>query len=133
MGIIETAKGIVKIVQRIDNVDLNRKILDLQEELLTLVAQLREKEETIAKLKKALGLKGKMRREHSAYWLKDDQGNTTDGPFCTNCFDNKHATRRLVQGGKPSSEGGHHWEWVKCPECNVPFRQKDVGVYLNTH
>jgi len=93
---------------------------------------IRKKDETIKKLREALELKGNMKCEHSAYWLKDDQGNTIDGPFCTNCFDNEHDTRRLVQGGIPSGGAGHHWEWVQCPKCNKPFRQKHVGVYLNT-
>lgn len=94
---------------------------------------IRKKDKTIKKLREALEIKGNMQCEHSAYWLKDDQGNTIEGPFCTNCFDNEHTTRRLVQGGKPNSEVGRNWEWVQCPECKVPFRQKEVGVYLNTH
>ena len=58
----------------------------------------RKKDKTIKKLQEALEIKGKMKCEHSAYWIKDDQGNVIDGPFCTNCFDNEHATRRLIQG-----------------------------------
>ena len=131
MGIIENAKEAVKLVQQIDNMELYRNILDLQAEALELVQQLKEKDETIEKLKTALELKGKMVCEHSAYWIKDDQGSKTDGPFCTNCFDNEHATRRLVQGGKPSNKGGHDWSWIQCPKCKVPFRQEALGRYLN--
>lgn len=85
------------------------------------------------KRKKALELKKCMRCEHSAYWLKDEQGNTTDGPFCTNCFDNEYTQRRLVKGGKPDGQVGRPWAWVQCPKCNIPFRSEQVGVYLNTH
>lgn len=85
------------------------------------------------RLREALALKGNLQREHSAYWLKDDQGNTIDGPFCMVCFDDEQATRRLVQGGKPSGEAGRPRQWVQCPKCRVAFRQEHVGVYLNTH
>ncbi len=133
MGIIQTAKDIVSIVQKMGNIDLIEKVLDLQTELSEIVEQLGEKEKTIEKLTEALELKGNLQREYSAYWLKDDQGNIIDGPFCTNCFDTEHTPRRLVQGGKQNGQGGHSWEWVRCPKCKVPFRSRHVGQYLNTH
>ena len=94
---------------------------------------IRKKDETIKKLKKALELKGNMQCKHSAYWLKDDQGKIIEGPFCTDCFDNEHTTRRLVPGGRPNGQVGKNWAWVKCPKCNIPFRSERVGVFLNTH
>ena len=93
----------------------------------------KEKDKTIKKLEDALEMKGKMKCDHSAYWIIDDQDNIIDGPFCTNCFDNEQIKRRLVQGGKPNGEVGRPWEWVQCPKCGKSFRQKQVGVYLNTH
>ena len=133
MGIIENAKEAVKLVQQIDNIELYRNILGLQAEALELVQQLREKDETIEKLKTALELKGEMICEHSAYYQLDEQGNKISGPFCTNCFDNEQATRRLVPGARPNGQAGHVWAWVQCPKCKVPFLKEEVGRYLKSH
>lgn len=133
MGIIDNAREVVKLVQQIDNIDLNRKILDLQGELLELVQQNREKDDTIEKLKKAMELKGEMVCEHSAYYQVDEEGKKIAGPFCTNCFDNEYATRHLVQGGPPKGQTGGGWGWVQCPKCKVPFISEHTGRYLNAH
>ena len=133
MGIKDIFKEAVKLVQQIDNIPLKEMILALQKETSDLVQQLGEKDETIEKLKAALEPKGNRKFEHSAYWLKDDEGKITGGPFCQNCFDNRHDYCCLVHVGKPSDQAGHNWEWVQCPECSITFRQKKVGIYLNTH
>lgn len=126
MGIIEDTKEVVKLVQQIDNIELYRKILDLQGEVLELVQQNREKDQTIEQLKKTMELKGKMICERSAYYQVDDEGKKISGPFCTNCFDNEYATRRLVSGFQPKGQNGHsHW-WVQCPKCKVPFYSERI-------
>ena len=133
MGIIEDAKEAVKLVQQIDNIELYRTILDLQAEALELVQQNREKDEEIEKLKKAMELKGKLVCEHSAYYEVDEQGDKIAGPFCTNCFDNEYATRRLVQGFVPKDQTGPPYYWVQCPKCKVPFCSGPTGEYLEKH
>jgi len=42
----------------------------------------------------------------SAYYQVDEGENKIAGPFCTNCFDNEYATRRLLMGAKPKGEEG---------------------------
>ena len=124
MGIIEDTKEVVKLVQQIDNIELYRKILDLQCEVLELVQQNREKDQTIEKLKNAMELKGKMVCDHSAYYQIDEQGEKIAGPFCTNCFDNEYATRRLLPGAQPKDQSSHYW--VQCPKCKVPFYSERI-------
>ena len=131
MGIIENAKEAVKLVQQIDNIDLYRRILDLQGEAIELIEELKKKEETISKLKDALALKGKMICEASAYYITDDKGDKIDGPFCTKCFDVDHIACRIINA--PKRGEGHSWEWVQCPKCKVPFRSRKTGHYINTH
>jgi len=114
-------------------VDWLKFVTSIREKFRKWTETIRKKDEIIKKLKEALEPKGNMECEHSAYWLKDDEGKITGGPFCQNCFDNGHDYRCLVQAGKPSGKAGRPWEWVQCPKCKVPFRQQKVGVYLNTH
>lgn len=122
MGIIENAKEAVKIVQQIDNIELYRKILDLQAEAIELSEELKKKDETISKLKDALSLKGKMICEASAYYITDEKGNKTEGPFCTKCFDIDQSKCRLVADNKEPQ--------VICPNCKVSFSSKPTYDYL---
>ena len=133
MGAIDTAKEVAKLVQKYNDIELMRRIVDLETEVMELMQQNREKDDTIEKLKKAMELKGKMVCELSAYYQVDEKGNKVAGPFCTNCFDNDHATRRLVSGFQPKGQDGHSHFWVQCPKCKVPFYSESIGVYLQVH
>jgi len=118
MGIIENAKDAVKLVQKIGNIELSRKILDLQSEAIELIEQSKLKDEKITKLKNALKVKGKMVCKDSAYYLTDDKGKIIDGPFCTKCFDTDQDTIRIV----PHTTGGQ----VKCLKCEVIFDSENI-------
>ena len=125
MGLIEDAKDAVRLVQQLDNMELYRKILDLQSEAMELIEKLREKDDTIDKLKNALSLKGKLICEHSAYWLKNDKDEIVDGPFCTRCFDIENVQCRFVKG--PPEKPYHV---VQCPNCKVQFSNHHIADYL---
>ncbi|MBC8470286.1 MAG: hypothetical protein H8D56_12510 [Planctomycetes bacterium] len=129
MGLIEDAKEAVRLVQKIDNMELYRKILDLQSEAIELIEKLKEKDRTITKLKTALSLKGKLICEHSAYWLKNEKNETVDGPFCTRCFDVERNPCRLVQKSTPRQG----CETVQCPNCKVQFPNFMIADYLSKH
>jgi len=118
MGIIEDAKDAVKLVQKIDNIELYRKILDLQSDAIELIEQSKLKDEKIAKLKKALKVKGKMVCKDSAYYLTDDKDKIIDGPFCTKCFDVDQDSIRIVA----HTTGGQ----VKCLKCKVVFESENI-------
>jgi len=133
MGAIETVKKIEGLFLKYNDVDITRRMAVLEAEVRGLMQQLAEKDEVIGQLRKALQFKGKMICEHSAYYEVDQQGRRIAGPFCTNCFDNEHAIRRLLRAVRPKNEGGHDWEWVQCPKCKVPFRSKHAGKYLHGH
>jgi hypothetical protein len=140
MGIIDHAKELANLVKKVGDLELYRRIVELQGEIVDvqgrvveLVQQNREKDEAIEKLKRAMELKGKMICEHSAYYEVDEQGNKVAGPFCTNCFDNEYATRRLVKGFRPKDQMGHGSNWVQCPKCKVPFESYPTGLYLERH
>lgn len=133
MGAIETAREIEGFVLKYNDVDLTRHLIVLEAEVRGLIQQIAEKDEVIEQFRKALQLKGKMVCEHSAYYQVNQQGSRIAGPFCTNCFDNEYAIRRLLPAIRPKDKGGHDWEWVQCPRCKVPFRSKHTGKYLQNH
>jgi hypothetical protein len=80
MGLIDDAKEAVKLVQKIDNIELYRKILDLQNEAMQLIEQLREKDEEIAQLKNISNVEI---RDNFAYKI---EGNDVLGPYCPRCL-----------------------------------------------
>lgn len=118
MGIVENAKDAVKLVQKIGNIELYRKILDLQSEAIELIEQSKLKDEKITKLKNALKVKGKMVCKDSAYYLTDDKGKIVDGPFCTKCFDTDQDIIRIVAHTIGSQ--------VKCLKCKVIFDSESI-------
>ncbi|MBL7152395.1 MAG: hypothetical protein ISS79_01665 [Phycisphaerae bacterium] len=124
MGIVENAKEAVKLVQQIDNVELYRKILDLQSEAMDLTEQLQQRDEKIRFLEEALRLKGKMIPIRSAYYLTDDAGEIVDGPFCTKCFDVDHVQCRLVR------TGNYYHELVHCLKCKIEFHSSEACEFL---
>ena len=124
MGIIELARDAVKIVKQIDNIELYRKILDLQAEAQVLTDQLREKEIKIKSLERALELKDNIVLKGSAYYTMNEDGTLKDGPFCTKCFDVDHIVCRIVKKGKI----GRHY-LVMCQRCKNDF--DDQKTYIN--
>jgi len=115
MGIVDNVKDAVKLVQRMDNIELYRKILDLQAEAIELTEQLKQKDETIAKLKEALSLKGKMICKDSSYFTVDEKAEIVDGPFCAKCFDVDHTLCRILPVERPDNPE------VQCPKCKVKY------------
>lgn len=124
MNIIENAKEAVKLVQQIDNIELYKKILDVQSDGLEIMEQLKEKIEKIDILEKALEFKGKLVVRGSAYFLTNDSDEIIDGPFCTKCFDIDHKKCRIIPRGRID-----HSE-VQCLKCKVVFNSRPVQRFL---
>ncbi len=117
---VQTAAEIVKLLRNVDlsleKAELKAKLVDMAEVLVTARQQIldirqlvADKDEVIATLQKALELRGKLIPKDSTYWLTDEDGNTTDGPFCTRCYEVDKALRRLVAGEREPR--------VECPCC----------------
>jgi len=122
MGMIENIKDAVKIVQKIDNIELYRKLLDLQTEAMELTQKLKEKDEKIDQLEEALKIKGKLVLRGSAYYITDDGGKLLDGPFCTKCFDVDHVMCRIVRAiGR----------MVRCQKCKASFDGGNITFNLS--
>ena len=121
MGIIENAEEAVKLVQEIDNLELYRKLVDLQNEAMELSEKLREKDKRIAQLEDVLSIKGKMVLKDMAYYMQDENGKLVDGPFCTKCFDVDHVLCRIV----PAIGG-----MVRCQKCKVSFRNMNIKFHF---
>jgi hypothetical protein len=114
LGVLDDVKSLVSVVQKIDNVELYRKILDLQREVQDLVGENRELKQQLLEVKDKLDLHGTLVFERDAYWLPATD--RRDGPFCSLCWDSKRELIRMIKCGNPA--------FSQCPRCKIGIQMK---------
>lgn len=114
MGIIDNAKELASTIQKIDNIELYKKILALQGEIQGLVDENRQLREQLQEQKRLWELGQELSFENDAYWRAGEDG-AKDGPFCSNCWDNRRTLVHMHRRPNPN--------YVACPTC-----KKDVNV-----
>ena len=116
MGVIENAKELVSLVRKFDNIELERKIVDVQGDLILLVQENHVLQGKVRELREQLELRENLVAGVNVYWCKTDESER-DGPFCTACLDSKG---KLVRLRSHSDE-----DWF-CPVCR-DFAAKQSG------
>lgn len=102
MGIIDNVRETVGLIQKMDNLDLYRRILDLQAEVTALVDENRT-------LAERLRITDDLRFSDNCYWRTNASGETA-GPYCPRCWDvDGHLVRLLTR----------HKHHPQCPECKT--------------
>lgn len=94
MGLVTDIKEVAELVQKADNIELYRRILDLQKEALEEQEGKLQLQARIRALEKRLDLGERLTARNNAYWLAEGDG-SEDGPFCTVCWDQKDRLVRL--------------------------------------
>ena len=74
MALLANIKEAVSVIRKLDNLDLYRLLLESEREALELMEQLRDKDKTIAELKKTLELKEKLHYFAPVYFTVDKDG-----------------------------------------------------------
>jgi hypothetical protein len=97
MGVIETVKDVAGLIQKYDNIELIRRVVELQEQVYDLVTENRT-------LKDRLTTRDQLVFRKNSYWRGDD------GPFCSQCWDGEGRLVRLhVSPGLTA----------QCPKCHT--------------
>jgi hypothetical protein len=112
MGVIETAKEAVALVQKLDNIELVKTILSLQQQCYDLVFENRELKEKLLKAEETLSMQTALKFRGNAYWLgagSEEQ----DGPICSRCWDSDHKVVRMTR----QTNG-----WAACANCKHGFK-----------
>jgi hypothetical protein len=86
VGVIETTKEAISLIQKFDNIELMR-MLNLQTQVVAL-------EEENRALKQKLATKERLVFRKNAYWMGDE------GPFCSRCWDTDAKLVRLHRHGE---------------------------------
>ena len=95
MGVIDTVRETVSLIQQVDNIEILRKMLALQTQVVELFEENRA-------LKEKLTVRDSLEFRDNTYWRG------SDGPFCSPCWDGKSLLVRLH-----SFKSGN----VHCPVC----------------
>ena len=112
MGIIENAKEIADIIKKYDDIELNRKIVELEGEIIELTRTNRLLEEEIEELKQLVSLTKQMNWKKPFYYIEGDET-----PFCPNCWEAGKNTIHLTNTGTIRNP------WY-CPKCKTHFQSK---------
>jgi hypothetical protein len=102
--VIGTAKELALMIQKLDNLDLLKRMVELQEQVYELVLQNRDVKDENRLLSEKLATREQMEFRKNAYWRSDE------GPFCPRCFDTQTLVVRML-----SSKGFA----PQCPECKT--------------
>jgi len=110
MGLIETIKDVVTVVQKADNIELVKQVLSLQSQALDMIEENRELRERVRVLEATLNLAKKLSFRAPFYFAEGE-----DVPLCPRCWEIDH---RAVHLQGPFRVTGLRWD---CPQCDKTF------------
>ena len=110
MGLYEGLKDVANLVQKADNIELYRQLLDLSAQALELQNKVAELTAENNALKTQQDLSNRIERHKEPYiTLKDDEQHIL---YCSHCWD---AQKKLIQGDC------NNIGQMYCPECKDRF------------
>jgi hypothetical protein len=116
MGAVENVKEIADLIGKFHDIELNRRILKLEEEVIDLTRDKRRAEERAEELERILKFKGELVFKEPFYWLGADQT-----PYCPLCWEDKHKAIHIRYHNLLN--GKQHWQ---CPNCKVSFTTQGI-------
>lgn len=102
MGIIDNFKDVLRVAESVNNLDLYKKLAELQNSVLALQDENQSLKNQLKKSEEAQNIAARLRVEQNSYFLEND------GPFCTRCWD----VDKILVREQIGSYG-----IVSCPEC----------------
>lgn len=118
MGAVENVREFSEFVKKFNDIELNRRILNLEEEVLDLSRGKRRGEERIEELERALKFSKELVLRDGFYWVEGDSTG-----FCTACWDAKHLAVHVKRLPLPV----HHHRF-QCPHCETLYALRAAGV-----
>jgi hypothetical protein len=114
MGVIDEMKDIADLVKKAGDIDLYRRIVNLEGEIIDLTRAKRTLEEAIVELRRALDYKRVLVLRDGFYWAEDD-----NQPFCPGCWDAKQKAVHIAF--THVKEMGSRFQ---CPNCKTMYRPR---------
>ena len=111
MGIADQVKEIAALAQEVHNVELYRKLVTFQADIVALQDDNFELHERVRTLQAKVNLREHLSFERNFYWLQN--GNSKEGPYCPKCYNEDQEARRLL------AEGSLRF----CPSCVLVLQE----------
>ena len=108
MGVVENMKDVADLVKKYNDIELNRRILNLENEVLDLSRDKRRAEQRVEELERALKFQQALMFKPPFYYLGDDPN-----PYCPACWDSKRIAVHLHHDREPMGVG----DGKRCPAC----------------
>jgi hypothetical protein len=116
MSLISEIRSAAEMIQKADNIELYRKILDLQYEAMSLMEKYNAAIEENNALKERIETAGKMKFINNMYYIEKE-----GDPYCSKCWDVDNKRVRL----HGNSEG-----FFQCPSCKtVAYNERGNETY----
>jgi len=122
MGLYDNVKDVASIIQKSDNVELYKKILDIQKESMDLSEENRKLKEKIRELEELIETKEALIYKDECYYMKSEN-EELDGPYCSRCWDKD---KKLIRMHIDNSRLGKVDN--KCPECKVAVLKETYPI-----
>jgi hypothetical protein len=111
MDIVDNVKEIAELAEKYKDEELNQKIMELENQILSLITQMRSLEEAHEEREKTLSLIKKMQFKKPFYFQEDDPV-----PFCPHCWEREKNPVHLL--GPVKVAAGFRYG---CPSCKEYF------------
>ena len=110
MGILADVKEVADLIKKVGDMELYRKMIELQAEVIQLADRNSHLSQEVAELKAKVELRATMKFHDHFYWREGDPD-----PYCPRCFD---VDRKAVHVIGPRA-GSLPWT---CPQCKFETR-----------
>ena len=111
MGVVENVKDVAELVKKMGDIELYKKILALEMEVMELTRDKRRADEKIEELERMLNLQSELKFDAPFYWLADDRT-----PFCTACWEGHRKAAHLVVKFEHEAHAR-----LDCPTCKHEY------------
>ena len=116
MGVVENVQRVADLVRKFNDIELNRRILELETEVLDLTRDKRRGDERVEELERALRFKEQLAFREPFYWIERDST-----PFCAKCWEHERIAVHVQYSHAVNAQ--QFWD---CPNCKFRFKSRGV-------
>jgi hypothetical protein len=114
MGAVENVREIADLIGKFHDIELNRRILKLEEEVIDLTRNKRHSDEKVEELERALKFSKELKFKAPFYYVDGDAT-----PYCPGCWEARKVVIHLTQ----------HQQFMhlrQCPVCKYSYDPSSV-------
>jgi hypothetical protein len=113
MSIISTLKELTNLMKKVDDIPLQRQIMELHGEVMSLYEDNTILKQENERLLKALKSKGKLKVGNKHLWEVTKKDEVIGGPYCITCWERAQEVISMVSCKNLCD--------IQCPVCRIPL------------